>query len=396
MPLIGGALLVGATIILLGVNFVLLRLLPLAVYTLLALLMSMTHDVAALESIKGALGSFLFLSTLTLAPYLLRRRIKLGPFFRLLLIFHLVAFYAAFSGLLDFRAIGVVAYFGISDATTYTDPRLAGVFGEVSWFAIAVFVLGWYIREAYLLPFWAELLCFGTLLLLDSGIGLVCAALSAAHFGICLHRRRVRGPLAKFGIIVCSALILGASVFGILLYGTEESITKIFDPLAVASGQARFLSPLPIVSSVFQLDPLFGRGYAYITENLFGVIAAATVPLNVFIELGLVGVLIYTLTFVFAARIGHSNALGIGAAIVILLSLGLHYSPFEALSLALLLSRSALSDKSSALELYPKEATSIEGEGLGMGSSAQSAQAADVFSVSAATGKRMCANANNT
>ena len=78
---------------------------------------------------------------------------------------------------------------------------------------------------------------------------------------------------------------------------------------------------------------------SYITERLMGQSGFAVLPFVVFIEMGLLGVIVYAAFFVSVIRYYGSSMLDIAAAIVCLMSLGLPYSPFQALMLAFFLFR---------------------------------------------------------
>lgn len=304
-------------------------------------LISTRTDLPIAEIGKGAIGMFLFFATLIAAPPALIRcytsKSKELVFGGLAVAF---AFIFEWMGLLSLKALGVVSWFETSRYVATFDDRPSGLYSEPSWHALAAGALAWaLLRQGTRTSIAVAFLLVVTIILSESSTGVsICALVCMQALWMTIqkprdHRLRVIFAAAVVVVTIIAVLALVAGL------SEQTAVQKLLNPLEYGSGEARFSQPWPIIRNVWAEYPLFGAGLSFITERLLGLSGFAIVPINVFIEMGVAGICLYT-AFLSTIIIWYrSSLLDIAAALLCLMSLGLPYSPFQALMLALFLTR---------------------------------------------------------
>ena len=290
-----------------------------------------------IEVVKASIGFFLFLTTLALGNKALdiasRWPVNVVDIFAAL---SCAFFVLEYVGIYSLKDAGVVSWYQTDSYVAGFDRRASGLFSEPSWFALGSMAAAFFLAQ---LGGWARsVLALITVLLVvlsGSAIGLLLAILFA---GERLFRLEIReAPPGINFVLRALALIIAAG--GMIMVSTDLPLTqleKLASPLQYGSGVSRFLAPLAYVQDTLISRPLEGFGFAYMTEHLLGLTGMAVLPVNVFIELGLIGLFIYgAYLYYFCFRISPS-ALRLLTTSVVLFSIGMQYSPFQAMILCLI------------------------------------------------------------
>lgn len=340
MALVGGLAFLASTVVSSSRRIRSLILIALLSTFFIALTSTRT-DLPLAEIGKGAIGMFLFFATLIAAPpaliWCFTRKSKVLVFGGLTVA---LAFIFEWLGLLSLKSIGIVSWFQTNYYLATFDDRPSGLYSEPSWHALAAGALTWaLLKQGSRASIAVALLLVVTILLSGSSTGIsICALVCLQVLWMLIQKprdRRIRVMLAATLVMVTVVVVVTL----VLWFSDLPAVQKLLNPLAYGSGEARFSQPWPIIRYTWAEYPLFGAGLSFITERLLGLSGFAVLPMNVFVEMGIAGVCLYG-AFLFTTIIRYrSSLLDILAAVLCLISLGLPYSPFQAVMLALFLTR---------------------------------------------------------
>ncbi|WP_437203125.1 hypothetical protein [Planctomicrobium sp. SH664] len=329
--------------VLLGLNLQYRRitLIAMALLAIMSLLLLFTTNsrIPFRETLKAAIGIISFFTTLFGLPVILRLYPdQVKRLTQIWIVIFAAFFFLEFAGVLSLRELGITrgwSRYEISQIENPHDLRSAGMFSEPSWLCLAMAPLVW-IESVFAGRFtWVGVLGLITMLFSGSSIGLVLAS-TLAIITFLSSIRRLSLTTVVSGITGLLGLLIG------LVYmqkndpeRVEQVFAKVLDPISSQSGYIRFFTPLRPAQMVAQESPLTGLGMSSISEGMLGGIGTAVLPINVFIEMGALGLLIYSISIIGLAISERTTLGGIVLTVLTLLTLGLSGSPFQAAMIAI-------------------------------------------------------------
>ncbi|MCG9914734.1 MAG: hypothetical protein MH112_00040 [Phenylobacterium sp.] len=307
---------------------------------------SLNNGLPTIEVAKAALGMGLFLTALIFLPQKIAHlRAYPAPTLEILAILICLAFILEKFQVFSMKEIGLVDWFETRNYTANFDTRPSGLYSEPSWMALSliglsVAMLG---KPGRFKPFAIAISLFCAAWC-GSSIGLLMAALVTSwivvNAPIPVHRREVR------------ALVKVVSVFGVILaslavfpFIDADQARKILMPFDYGSGVSRFLRPIPYLQDVLARTPFFGQGLSYMTERLLGLTGLAVLPVNVMLDTGLFGVAVYGIFIATTLVKMRASAFSCLLVMILLLSLGMQYSPWQAILIVMISSMSRPSEQ---------------------------------------------------
>lgn len=303
------------------------------------------------EILKAAVGTLLFLLTMAFAPTSIRQLSERMPW-----VLHaigagiIIAFMLDYTGVLSLKTIGFVRWFETAGFKAQLDLRPSGIYSEPSWHALSASALAYFLAKSRSIAakIMAILLALSSVLS-GSSIGLAMACLVFLRLTV-LSTRSLAGRATFIALLVLCVLIYLALPFALDIQG-DSQLQKILNPTDYGSGMSRFVAPITYLRDTFTRAPLTGMGLSYITEHLIGRMGAAILPLNVFIESGLVGIGIYAFIIIALMRRSRSGGGDVMAAVLCMVSIGLQGSPFQAMLVILFIIPWGLPDTSRSAEI---------------------------------------------
>jgi len=296
-------------------------------------------DLPLIEVMKAGIGMGLFFTALVCAPgQIAVLRATKAPILETIALVSSLAFFLEFFHILSMKDLGLVGWFETAAFKARFDLRPSGLYSEPSWLALSLSALNFAMidRRHKWTPV-ALITSIVSCVLCGSSIGLLLNGLLVSWI---LFTRPLpglpkdRAILARFAL-VCLAICVAFALAGVM---APAQFDKIIHPTRYGSGVARFVAPLYYLSQAVGERPIFGLGLSYMTERLFGLTGMAILPLNVTIETGILGLLLYSLYLTKITVQSHPRLLGLLAAFICLISLGMQYSPYQAMLLALFVS----------------------------------------------------------
>ncbi|MCO6384612.1 hypothetical protein [Oceanicola sp. 502str15] len=298
---------------------------------LLAISLLIPNGIATFEVVKAGVGTSLFFLTLTLGPRALNEVAIVFPAaLRVAAILVTLFFYLDFFSILSLKSLGIVGWFESDLIVSQFDVRPSGLFSEPSWHALAAGALAYYLSKGGGIA--NLVLCLGLVsstLASGSAIGLAISALVLVRWWVLgSENLAVRAFAVSFLVVAC---VLAADFAIGSDFIPTGALGKLFDPLSSGSGQSRFLAPLYFIGFAFETSPFFGLGLSYISSELLGRMGAAVLPINVFIQTGFLGLMVYAYYLSRQCYRERSGMFDIAAVVLCSVSLGLEQSPFQAL-----------------------------------------------------------------
>lgn len=302
----------------------------------LCLLLSMRSGLPAFEIMKAGIGMGLFLTALVALPAQVDvLRMGRKPVVEVMILIICAAFLLEYTGVISMKEIGLVGWFETSSYRARFDLRPSGLYSEPSWLALSLTALNCVVIERRgKLKIFALSLSLACIVMSGSSIGLVLSALLLSWLVFSRPLPNIRAEWAfwvRIGL-VCLSVAAATALVTII---DPRQIDKILHPTQHGSGFARFVAPLYYLAQSLREHPITGFGLSYMTERLIGLTGMAVLPINVLMELGLVGVAIYSVFIGRTIAISRSNILGISSVFICLMSLGLQYSPYQAILIVL-------------------------------------------------------------
>lgn len=288
---------------------------------------------------RSALGSFLFLCTTLMLPRIL---LWMGQKGRLAATLAYALFTVSLlldlKGIVNFRALGVTNG-GDVQQLEESVIRPSGLAGEPSWFSLIMLTLTLYIMT-FKRPANAYAAATAVLVLLSrSSAGVVGLGILAISWWNAFAKRtlnKVNNKYIKYALqasmLVIFFYICLALLFIVIEYSDDGGvIAKILSPTKYQSGINRFQAPLEYISLTFEKNPLTGFGYTYYSEVLAGRTGSAVLPFPVFWESGLIGIAAYYSLFGYLIYLFRPRFRDLLLFVLINISLGTPYSPFQAI-----------------------------------------------------------------
>lgn len=298
---------------------------------------STTKGLPLVEIMKSSIGMFLFFITLHYGAHALLYMRWSRAAVLLVSVCIQSSFIAEYLGILSLKELGVVSWFETASYQAQFDARASGLFSEPSWFALSGAAILFYLRSGHNLFTWVILSSqFVMVLMSGSAIGLLYVIISMS-FAVTFVIRRLAYS-RHYGILMIALGLIILLFINVPIDGPgldNQSLQKLVNPLEWGSGISRFLDPLPYVRHVWMDAPFTGYGLSYLSERLMGATGLAILPLNVFMEIGFLGVAYYIMTLMLLFYRYRSDAPSIVSCVACMFSLGLPYSPFQAILLAL-------------------------------------------------------------
>ena len=302
---------------------------------------SMNKSVSQIEILKSALGTFAFLSTLIILPTLLIKETKNSILIlKIILFIHLVAFFLEYFGWFNAKDAGIAIYgFAQGDSRTIIQSRVSGLTVEPSWYSLTVSLISYYLLKQKALSRWLFLVIISSLILSDSAIGIFSIFLLFAAYIWSIAKSQYFNnyrfhPFLELGtIIVFLSIVIWVEIFFSFINNiiSEELFFKIFFPFQNASGYIRFISPVSYIYDLFKQFPVTGFGFDYLNsvgckEN----VGTSILPFNIILELGLLGLAVYTSTVWFVLKKNKPQIIDFIWMIFVLISIGMPYNPYNA------------------------------------------------------------------
>jgi hypothetical protein len=310
----------------------------------LLLVVSFVKQVELLGAIKSAVGYMCFFLA-ALAVYDLHQR-KPAEFelaARVAIWLLSIFFFLEYFGIFSAKSAGIAQLWtpsGIAQVTEFADPRPSGLYSEPSWLALAlasaVAVHG---TNARRVSWMAVILSLSVLSLCKSAtavllLPLLLLLVLAARTGA----KRSIGAVLIVATCVGAAVLVGNGILDEQLNGIfDRSIEKIAHPFETDSGWIRFVSPLNLFFKAASEDPFFGVGLGAVRDQLVGVAGTSMLPLNVALETGVLGLVLYGALITYMCRGSRFPVLRLALVGINVFFLGLHTSAFQATLIAMLL-----------------------------------------------------------
>lgn len=296
-------------------------------------------DLPIIEVMKAGIGMGLFFTALVCAPgQIAVLRAAKAPIIETIALVSSLAFFLEFFHILSMKDLGLVGWFETAAFKARFDLRPSGLYSEPSWLALSLSALNFAMidRRHKWTPI-AIITSIISCILCGSSIGLLLNILLVSWILLTSPLPGLpkdRAILARFAL-VCLAICVAFALAGVI---APAQLDKILHPTRYGSGVARFVAPIHYLSQALGEQPIFGLGLSYMTERLFGLTGMAILPLNVTIESGILGLLFYSLYLTKTVVQSRPRMFALLPTFICLISLGMQYSPYQALLLALFLS----------------------------------------------------------
>ncbi|WP_155255547.1 hypothetical protein [Bradyrhizobium elkanii] len=335
------------------------------------ILISIESRLAELGVIKFAVGSSLFFFTLFALPKLIERhRATFSKAITLALWVLSVTFFLDYFGIASFKALGLVRLWsadGVTEIAVTNDPRTSGLFSEPSWFCLATISLltaNWSLGGLSPIPVLATVLAIvlsqsstgvvGLLLLFAGVAGPSWLGGSRTNKSTTIVRRFIWALFFVGSLAVVALALEQRESLDDFSNSANNVLSKIYDPGSSSSGSTRLFSPLPVIEKVSENSFIFGLGASAINQTLSGKIGTAILPFNVFIELGLYGLLAYSAALLWPIWRFRPTRVQLMLCTLNLFTLGLPSSPFQSAMLALMLFRTRGYTSTNSFATAPK------------------------------------------